>query len=54
MAIQDIDRLFLSRMGYRDEKLVHIDYDWHQGNRYHSYTTKLIQAKIGEWQFLRL
>ena len=37
--IKQIDSQFL----WRDEKPVKIDYDWQKENRYHSYTTKLLQ-----------
>ncbi len=43
--IEHIDRLNRSAW---DEKLVHVDCEWHKGNRYPSYSSRFLQLRGGE------
>ncbi len=45
LQVQSIDRL--ARTGAWNEKPVHIDFKWRNGNRYHSYTSRFLQFRNG-------
>jgi hypothetical protein len=45
LQVQSIDRL--SRSGAWNEKPVHVDFRWRNGNRYHSYDSRFLQSRNG-------
>ena len=40
--VRDIDRQFIGSA--KSEKLVHVDWEWREGNRYHSYVSRYVQC----------
>ena len=48
MTVRSIDQEFIK--GHRWEKLVHVDWEWEKGNRYHSYTSRFAVNRFdGGW-----
>jgi hypothetical protein len=48
--VREIDRDLIKSA--KSEKLVHVDWDWRQGNRHHSYVSRYVQTGRSEDFFL--
>lgn len=48
--VRDIDRQFIASA--KSEKLVHVDWEWREGNRYHSYVSRYVQSEKPDEYFI--
>lgn len=50
MKVSEVDGEFIRSV--KSEKLVHVDHEWRQGNRYHSYVSRYVQSGTGDDYFI--